>query len=567
MYRALYRKWRPNKFCDVVGQDFVTTILENEVKSNKIGHAYLFIGTRGTGKTTCARIFAKAINCLSKNNAEKPCGECSVCKASETQSLQDIIELDAASNNGVNDIREICESTKFTPSICKYKVYIIDEVHMLSTGAFNALLKTLEEPPSHVVFLLATTEVNKIPATILSRCQKFEFKKISSENIAKRLKFVAKEENIFLEEVATDVIANCAEGAMRDALSILDKCASLNNNVTADLVCSTLFVADEKTIVDICESIINKDLNRAIYLLKELSQKSTSVQNIFSMMIKYFSDLMLVKSNSYDEEMLNINNKFLQKFKKITDKIDLNSILKILDILENFSESLPKAINTNLQLKSFVIKVCSEKNIEEKNTLKTTNNSNNTLNDLKVQRLLERVDNIEKEIYLLKQQKTRESTILNCSNIEKSKNLFKETNENSLPVGIPKDSSEILKNAKEMENWEEVLNTLKSVSPSVYTAFKGSKAYLSDPYVLIDSSKQLAFDLLKKSVQREKIRDIIKKVTGKLYRLGPYKKLSLEKFSVSENGNSKDDGSVCNPLRKFTKKARNLGINVIIEDE
>lgn len=564
MYRALYRKWRPKKFCDVVGQEFVTTILENEVKSNKIGHAYLFIGSRGTGKTTCARIFAKAINCQSSNNAEKPCGDCSVCRALESQSLQDVIELDAASNNGVNDIREICESTKFTPSVCKYKVYIIDEVHMLSTGAFNALLKTLEEPPPHVIFLLATTEVNKIPATILSRCQKFEFRKISLENIKKRLDFIAGEEGISLEDSAADVIADCADGAMRDALSILDKCASLNNDVTEELVCSTLFIADKKYIFNICESIINKDLKVALLLLNELESKSTSVQSIFSSLIKIFSDLMIVKTSSNEKEILNINSKSLERLEELACKINLESVLKILDILEFFAENLPKAIDPKLHLKSFIIKACSE----EKETLHK-GTSDNFLFTKTDNSLIDRIENLEREIILLKQQKQLGDESTSFSNFYGAKNNnLEEIKRNNLPDNNIKNNANILKNAKEMDNWQEVLNTLKTVSPSVYTAFKGSKAYISGPYVLIDSSKQLAFDLLKKSIQRDKIRDTIKKVTGKLYRLGPYKRSCVHKETLdsSANGDLKSQ-SVVSPLRAFVKKAKDLGIDVVVEDE
>lgn len=563
MYRALYRKWRPKKFCDVVGQEFVTTILENEVRSNKIGHAYLFIGSRGTGKTTCARIFAKAINCQSSNDAEKPCGDCFVCRALESQSLQDVIELDAASNNGVNDIREICESTKFTPSVCKYKVYIIDEVHMLSTGAFNALLKTLEEPPPHVIFLLATTEVNKIPATILSRCQKFEFRKISLENIKKRLDFIAGEEGISLEDSAADVIADCADGAMRDALSILDKCASLNNEVTEELVCSTLFIADKKYIFNLCESIINKDLKVALLLLNELESKSTSVQSIFSSLIKIFSDLMIVKTSSNEKEILNINSKSLERLEELASKTNLENILKILDILEFFAENLPKAIDPKLHLKSLIIKVCSKE--EEKKA----NNAAYNLNVCKQSDLIDRIEKLEKEVILLKQQKQLRGESTSFSNFYGAKNNnLEEIKRNNLPDNNIKNNANILKNAKEMDNWQEVLNTLKAVSPSVYTAFKGSKAYISDPYVLIDSSKQLAFDLLKKSIQRDKIRDIIKKVTGKLYRLGPYKRTCVHKENLdsSANGDLKFQ-SVVDPLRAFIKKAKDLGIDVVVEDE
>ena len=235
MYQALYRKYRPRSFSEVVGQDHITDTLQNELKSGRISHAYLFTGSRGTGKTTCAKILAKAVNCLSLQEGD-PCNTCENCTGIDDGSVLDILEIDAASNNGVENIRELRENAVFTPAKGKYRVYIIDEVHMLSTGAFNALLKTLEEPPSHVVFILATTEVHKLPATILSRCQRFDFKRIEPEVIAGRLAFVAKEEGLDLTGDAALLIASMADGGMRDALSILDLCAGQEGTIDEKMV-------------------------------------------------------------------------------------------------------------------------------------------------------------------------------------------------------------------------------------------------------------------------------------------------------------------------------------------
>lgn len=235
MYRALYRKWRPQRFADVVGQTAIVTALQNQISAGRIGHAYLFTGTRGTGKTTCAKIFAKAVNCLDTSSPD-PCGECEICKGIDSGSVMDIIEMDAASNNGVDDIRDLRDEVAYLPSVCKYKVYIIDEVHMLSTAAFNALLKTMEEPPEHVIFILATTEVQKVPVTILSRCQRYDFTRITADDIAGRLLYVAGQEKIELDENAAQLIGRLADGAMRDALSILDTCAGVDNHVDEALV-------------------------------------------------------------------------------------------------------------------------------------------------------------------------------------------------------------------------------------------------------------------------------------------------------------------------------------------
>ena len=235
MYRALYRKWRPQRFEDVVGQRAIVTALKNQITANRVGHAYLFTGVRGTGKTTCAKIFAKAVNCLHPVNGD-PCGECEICKGIDNGSILDVVEMDAASNNGVDDIRDLRDETAYTPSACKYKVYIIDEVHMLSTAAFNALLKTLEEPPAHVIFILATTEIQKVPATILSRCQRYDFTRIGPEDIARRVEYIAGEEKLELSPDGAELIARLADGALRDALSILDTCAGVTSKIDADVV-------------------------------------------------------------------------------------------------------------------------------------------------------------------------------------------------------------------------------------------------------------------------------------------------------------------------------------------
>ena len=262
MYRALYRKWRPRKFADVVGQEAIVTALQNQIAAGRIGHAYLFTGTRGTGKTTCAKIFAKAVNCLDTTSPD-PCGECAVCKGIDEGTILDVSEIDAASNNSVDDIRDLRDETAYLPAVCKYKVYIIDEVHMLSTSAFNALLKTMEEPPEHVIFILATTEVQKVPATILSRCQRYDFQRITADKIAGRLEYVAGQENIELDHNAAELIGRLADGAMRDALSILDTCAGVSNTVDEALVRRMAGVTDRKYLFEISDAIAARDAVKA----------------------------------------------------------------------------------------------------------------------------------------------------------------------------------------------------------------------------------------------------------------------------------------------------------------
>ena len=292
MYHALYRKWRPQKFADVVGQEPIVTALQNQIASGRIGHAYLFTGTRGTGKTTCAKIFAKAINCLDHSSPD-PCGECEVCRGIDEGTVLDISEIDAASNNSVDDIRDLRDETAFLPTVCQYKVYIIDEVHMLSTSAFNALLKTMEEPPPHVIFILATTEVQKVPATILSRCQRYDFARITADKIAGRLLYVASQESFTLTEGAAALIGRLADGAMRDALSILDTCAGVSTQVDEALVRRMAGVTDRAYLFEISDAIAKGDVVAALQKVAELRQQSVDMRRLCTELAGHYRNLML----------------------------------------------------------------------------------------------------------------------------------------------------------------------------------------------------------------------------------------------------------------------------------
>ena len=268
MHKALYRKYRPQVFEDVIGQDYIVTVLKNQIESGRVGHAYLFTGTRGTGKTTCAKIFSKAVNCEHNQNGN-PCLSCVVCKGVQNGSILDIVEIDAASNTGVDNIRDIIEESAFLPAVCKYRVYIIDEVHMLSTNAFNALLKIMEEPPAHVIFILATTEVHQVPVTIISRCQRFDFSRIDDELIVNQLLKVANLEGINLSNDAAEMIAALADGGLRDALSLFDQCASFDNNVDRNVVSKVSGQAEGSFINALADTIVNKNAAEALKLIKK----------------------------------------------------------------------------------------------------------------------------------------------------------------------------------------------------------------------------------------------------------------------------------------------------------
>ena len=353
MYRALYRKWRPQRFEDVVGQRAIVTALKNQITANRVGHAYLFTGVRGTGKTTCAKIFAKAVNCLHPVNGD-PCGECEICKGIDNGSILDVVEMDAASNNGVDDIRDLRDETAYTPSACKYKVYIIDEVHMLSTAAFNALLKTLEEPPAHVIFILATTEIQKVPATILSRCQRYDFTRIGPEDIARRVEYIAGEEKLELSPDGAELIARLADGALRDALSILDTCAGVTAKIDADVVRRMAGVTDRSYLFRISDALEAQDGATALAQLAQLRQQSVDVKRLTEELIAHYRALMLaalpggqslLSGVSPEEEAL-----YLEKGPQLGQREAIRAIRALGSALEHMTRGSDQRIELELSL-------------------------------------------------------------------------------------------------------------------------------------------------------------------------------------------------------------------------
>ena len=353
MYRALYRKWRPQRFEDVVGQRAIVTALKNQITANRVGHAYLFTGVHGTGKTTCAKIFAKAVNCLHPVNGD-PCGECEICRGIDNGSILDVVEMDAASNNGVDDIRDLRDETAYTPSACKYKVYIIDEVHMLSTAAFNALLKTLEEPPAHVIFILATTEIQKVPATILSRCQRYDFTRIGPEDIARRVEYIAGEEKLELSPDGAELIARLADGALRDALSILDTCAGVTAKIDADVVRRMAGVTDRSYLFRISDALEAQDGATALAQLAQLRQQSVDVKRLTEELIAHYRALMLaalpggqslLSGVSPEEEAL-----YLEKGPQLGQREAIRAIRALGSALEHMTRGSDQRIELELAL-------------------------------------------------------------------------------------------------------------------------------------------------------------------------------------------------------------------------
>ncbi|WP_019131736.1 DNA polymerase III subunit gamma/tau [Peptoniphilus obesi] len=355
MYRALYRKYRPEKFEDLLGQDNITRALRNQIKKNEISHAYVFSGTRGTGKTSAAKIFSKAVNCLNPIDGE-PCNECENCKAISSDRSLDVVEMDAASNNGVDDIRDIKEKVVYPPQNLKYKVYIIDEVHMLSKGAFNALLKVLEEPPSHLIFILATTEIEKIPATILSRTQKYNFVRISKEKIVENLEKICKNENRSCDKKVFELIANNSDGSMRDSLSILDQLLSIDQDyISYDIAIDVLGISSEKLIYDLIKTLIDKDLRAAIDQLDLVYKDGKDILILVDELIKRLRDILVIKLIEDPKELLYTTD--LDSYRKLAEIMDNTTLLEIINILNKMLADMKYAQDKRTILEMNIIKI------------------------------------------------------------------------------------------------------------------------------------------------------------------------------------------------------------------
>lgn len=361
MYRVLYRKWRPKVFSDVIGQPQVTQTLSSQIKEDRLAHAYLFTGSRGTGKTTCAKIFSKAVNCLHPVDGN-PCNECEICKGIDSGSVLDIVEIDAASNRSIDDIRMLKDEANFTPSQAKYRVYIIDEVHMLTIEAFNALLKILEEPPAHVKFVLATTEVQKLPATILSRCQRFDFRRIEPEDIADRLMYISDQEGAKLDREAALLIARIADGGMRDALSLLDRCISVNDNVTVETVSSSAGLMGREHIYNLVRAIADHDTEKCLILLDDLHKGSCDTERLCSELIDRYRSFLIVKTVEKPENLLICTSEELDEIKEIASGFSKDAVLYGLNVLTGAADAMHKTQNRRIELEMALIRLCKPEN-------------------------------------------------------------------------------------------------------------------------------------------------------------------------------------------------------------
>ncbi len=550
-YKALYRKYRPDTFSDVVGQEHITETIKSQLDSGKIFHAYLFTGTRGTGKTSCAKILAKAINCLSPIGGD-PCNECESCIAVDNEDVTDIVEMDAASNNGVEYIRDLREQINFTPATLKYRVYIIDEVHMLSIGAFNALLKTLEEPPAHVVFILATTEVHKLPATILSRCQRFDFKRIDAKKIAQRIKYIADNESFTVTDDAADMIAAVADGGMRDALSTLDLCVSADTSITADTVAKVCGMAGNEYLISMADAIKKNDCEYALILLDKLYRSSVDMVRLLGDLILHYRNLMIIKTVRGGQRPIVCSSEHMKNLEAQAESYDIRDIMSTLSLLQGAATNMQNG-NRRTEMELTLIKLCSPK-------------------------LRSDIDSLERRIAALENSaiihaqfeqsvKTEATTPIVRKKVEINGNTPvisevapPEPEEEAIPpiedigVDIPEtttpEPASVAPADGQVDNmvWQEILNKLSMSAPLLSGILANSAAYIQGDFLLIDSQNSQFAELMnaKNGIYREKLRNAVESVLSRTYKLGPYKKAVTD---------SKDD-----PLMSLKEKLKNLEV-------
>lgn len=578
MYQVLYRKYRPKVFSDVYGQEHVTSTLINEIKENRISHAYLFTGSRGTGKTTCAKILAKAVNCEHNENGE-PCNECEVCKGLDSGSIYDVVEIDAASNNGVDNIRDLREEANYTPTRGRYRVYIIDEVHMLSKGAFNALLKTLEEPPEHVVFILATTEVHMLPATILSRCQRFDFKRIQPETMALRLKEVAGFENMQLDDDAAILISRIADGGMRDALSILDQCAGRGSHIDSKLVSEVAGIAGREALYELSDAVCNQSSGDALNVISRLHQSSYDMERLCVEMINHFRNFLIVKTVKKSRELIICTDDEYDTIIKSAENFTLAKVIFALDLFQNTLTIIKGGANARIEMEMCFVKLCQPKL------------------DASMEAVLDRIASLERAVKNgvnfapVQPVKTVVSEQLKAESIQQPDlpDAFLQTAEKaekkeSFDIEKPIDNAEEAETENpivspleealvdtaplqespaeavsapqqevvqtEFAEWAEFMEIIYKTDIGIYGILNDATAYIRGEHFLFESSNPTLRQFIVMPTHKKAIKQAIFDVTGKRYKLGIFKN--------SEEKNEKKD-----PLEDLISKAQgNINVNI-----
>lgn len=535
MYQVLYRKYRPKVFSDVYGQDHVTSTLKNEIKNGRVSHAYLFTGSRGTGKTTCAKILAKAVNCEHNVDGE-PCNECEVCKGLDNGSIYDVVEIDAASNNGVDNIRELRDETNYAPSRGKYRVYIIDEVHMLSTGAFNALLKTLEEPPAHVIFILATTEVHKLPATILSRCQRFDFKRIQPETMAVRLKEVAGLEGLNLDDDAAVLIARIADGALRDGLSILDQCAGRSKEINSDLVSEVAGLAGREAMYKLSDCIANSDSNTAMSIISDLYQNSFDMERLCVEMINHFRNFLVAKTVRKSRELIICTDDEYNTILEASKEFTVESIVFALDLFQNTLVTIKGGASARIEVEMAFIKLCEPKMDESIASLldRVSKLENAIKSGVKVQPTQTAVP-APKEEYIPKDepkpQPKAEPTPVPMPEPEPTPVEEEPPVQEQQPVvetpPVERKTAPPVANPNEtveFTQWGDFMDVLHRTNIPLFGVLSGSKGYVRGEFFLLDSPNPAVRDFIKLPIHSKSIKAALLEVTGVHFKLGLFKR-------------------------------------------
>lgn len=524
MHKALYRAYRPQTFKDVVGQEHIIRTLKNQIQNNNVGHAYLFCGTRGTGKTSTAKIFARALNCQNSVD-EEPCNECEVCKDILSDNIMDVIEIDAASNNSVDDIREIRENVKYTPAKCKYKVYIIDEVHMLSQGAFNALLKTLEEPPSYVIFILATTEPHKIPATILSRCQRFDFKRVTVKDMSTRMKEICDDVNVVVDDRALNLIARNSQGALRDALSILDQCMSFSeNDIEYKDVVDLLGTVNIEQLFEMAEYVIKEDTKKCLEILNEFVVWGKDIKNLIDDLIDHFRNLMVCKVSSDLDEIISLPEEIVKQLKAQASTIEVNDIIRILNILSTTQDAIKVSSNPRVLAEVSIMKLSQPMFDESKESL------------------LKRISNLEEVI------KSGKININNNVEIE-SKKEDKETSEkNEVEAEEEVFYEEVKSEDVELieKSWENILTHIKKdKNMPVYAILREAKEFnvsANNLYIVFDDSFAFAKNKLSDEKTRNYIESVIREILNRSFSIKIILKSESKNIKLEIEKEQKDKG-------------------------
>ena len=505
-YEALYRKWRPQTFDDIVAQPHITRTLKNQIMHGKTAHAYLFTGSRGTGKTTCARIFAKAVNCLNPQNGN-PCLECEICRDAEAGTLTDIIEIDGASNNGVEEVRSLRENAVYLPVRCKYKVYIIDEVHMMSPGAFNALLKIIEEPPEYVKFVFATTEIHKVPATILSRCQRFDFRRILPADIAGRIQYISEHESFRISGAAAHRIAMLSDGGMRDALSLLDQCAGISDTVETETVEEAVGVAGTESVRVILRAIASRNAAEALERIDLLYQQSKDMTRFADEISQQLRSIMLLKTAPNDPSLIDAMPDDLSELQEIAAMYTLPAVLEALSAIRQCCDRMTRAGNRRMELEMTLIRLCTDYQ-QQNNELKALNN---------------RIAALEQQL-----QSLRQNGLSAAAPLPQAPRQKPVQNKNIPAQNLQMEGKPDEKQFLPLKNWASVLERFYELAPTIAGLLENSNAYTyEEKGLLLIIVRNSLFKRLFRQQDSEMLLDAAEQVLGKHYQLR-YKVIETE---------------------------------------